>query len=380
MDPDTCEVLGMSTSYGYDPNNPMDTDALRNMTVTVTEDVKEDTTETTGGDTSEDTTEVTTEEQKEPEQIKYDFSEMTDEEFEKTIADLTSDQKYEALNAVWRNYCISDILEPGSTFKPFTIAGALEDGVIQDGQTFYCKGYEVVAEGTDPIFCHNREGDGTLTLKQALEQSCNAALMQIAKAEGSETFAKYQDIFNFGKQTGIDLSGEESGLVYDEESLNPVELATSSFGQGINVTMIQMAAAFCSLINGGNYYTPHTVRQILDEDGSIIENNEPELVRKTVSKKHVRFDEKLYGRRYNGRYWFKSGCRRIYNWRKDRNSRKNFQEEMVSTFFPLLDFHRLKIRRLCCTLQLIRRMLKASQLPARAHCCSMQSWKICSHI
>lgn len=284
MDPDTCEVLGMSTSYGYDPNNPMDTDALRNMAVTVTEDVKEDTTETTGEDTSEDTTEVTTEEQKEPEQIKYDFSEMTDEEFEKTIADLTSDQKYEALNAVWRNYCISDILEPGSTFKPFTIAGALEDGVIQDGQTFYCKGYEIVAEGTDPIFCHNREGDGTLTLKQALEQSCNVALMQIAKAEGSETFAKYQDIFNFGKQTGIDLSGEESGLVYDEEGLNPVELATSSFGQGINVTMIQMAAAFCSLINGGNYYTPHTVRQILDEDGSIIENNEPELVRKTVSK------------------------------------------------------------------------------------------------
>lgn len=286
MDPDMAEILGMSTSYGYDPNEPMNTDALRNMEVTVTESTEEPSTEEDSSEkgSSEDTIEATTEEQKDPEKIKYDFSSMTDDEFQKAIDGLTSDQTYEALDAVWRNYCISDILEPGSTFKPFTIAGALEDGVVKDGDTFFCKGYEIVAEGTSPIYCHNRSGDGTLTLKQALEQSCNVALMQIAKSEGRETFSKYQDIFNFGNQTGIDLSGEGSGLVYDEEGLNPVELATSSFGQGINVTMIQMAAAFCSLINGGNYYTPHTVRQILDENGSIIENNEPELVRKTISK------------------------------------------------------------------------------------------------
>ncbi len=284
MDPDTAEVLGMSTSYSYDPNEPMDTDALRNMKVTVTESTEAATEDSSEEGSSEDTTDATTEEPKDPEKITYDFSSMTDDEFKKTIDDLTSDQTYEALDAVWRNYCISDILEPGSTFKPFTIAGAIEDGVVKDGDTFYCKGYEIVADGTDPIYCHNRSGDGTITLKQALEQSCNVALMQIAKSEGRETFSKYQDIFNFGNQTGIDLSGEGSGLVYDEEGLNPVELATSSFGQGINVTMIQMAAAFCSLINGGNYYTPHTVRQILDENGSIIENNEPELVRKTISK------------------------------------------------------------------------------------------------
>lgn len=284
MDPDTAEVLGMSTSYSYDPNEPMDTDALRNMKVTVTESTEAATEDSSEEGSSEGTTDATTEEPKDPEKITYDFSSMTDDEFQKAIDDLTSDQTYEALDAVWRNYCISDILEPGSTFKPFTIAGAIEDGVVKDGDTFYCKGYEIVADGTDPIYCHNRSGDGTITLKQALEQSCNVALMQIAKSEGRETFSKYQDIFNFGNQTGIDLSGEGSGLVYDEEGLNPVELATSSFGQGINVTMIQMAAAFCSLINGGNYYTPHTVRQIVDEDGSIIENNEPELVRKTISK------------------------------------------------------------------------------------------------
>ena len=233
MDPDTAEVLGMSTSYGYDPNEPMNTDALRNMKVTVTESTEEPSTEEDSSEegSSEDTIEATTEEQKDPEKITYDFSSMTDDEFQKAIDGLTSDQTYEALDAVWRNYCISDILEPGSTFKPFTIAGALEDGVVKDSDTFFCKGYEIVAEGTSPIYCHNRSGDGTLTLKQALEQSCNVALMQIAKSEGRETFSKYQDIFNFGNQTGIDLSGEGSGLVYDEEGLNPVELATSSWQQ-----------------------------------------------------------------------------------------------------------------------------------------------------
>ena len=286
MDPDTAEVLGMSTSYGYDPNEPMNTDALRNMKVTVTESTEEPSTEEDSSEegSSEDTIEATTEEQKDPEKITYDFSSMTDDEFQKAIDGLTSDQTYEALDAVWRNYCISDILEPGSTFKPFTIAGALEDGVVKDSDTFFCKGYEIVAEGTSPIYCHNRSGDGTLTLKQALEQSCNVALMQIAKSEGRETFSKYQDIFNFGNQTGIDLSGEGSGLVYDEEGLNPVELATSSFGQGINVTMIQMAAAFCSLINGGNYYKPHVVKQLRSSNGEVVSNIEPTLVKQTISK------------------------------------------------------------------------------------------------
>ena len=163
MDPDTAEVLGMSTSYSYDPNEPMDTDALRNMKVTVTESTEAATEDSSEEGSSEDTTDATTEEPKDPEKITYDFSSMTDDEFKKTIDDLTSDQTYEALDAVWRNYCISDILEPGSTFKPFTIAGAIEDGVVKDGDTFYCKGYEIVADGTDPIYCHNRTGDGTLT-------------------------------------------------------------------------------------------------------------------------------------------------------------------------------------------------------------------------
>lgn len=293
MDPDTGEVLGMATSYSYDPNDPMNTDALRNMTVTITEEVSSETTESENeeatekseteedAETSEETTEESTEEI-ETQEVEYDFSEMTDEEFENVINALSDDQRYEALNAVWRNFCISDVYEPGSTFKPFTISGALEEGVVEDGDTFYCDGYQEVADYT--IYCHNRNGDGTLTVKQALEQSCNDCLMQIAALEGSEIFAKYQTLFNFGSTTGIDLSGESSGLVYTEETLNATELATSSFGQGINVTMIQMAAAFCSVINGGNYYEPHVAKQIVDSDGSIIEEIEPELVRKTISK------------------------------------------------------------------------------------------------
>ncbi len=291
MDPDTGEILGMATSYSYDPNNPMDTNALREMTVTVTREVssetseeateEENTSEEALEEGSEDTEEATTEEV-ETEEVEYNFSEMTDEEFENIINSLSEEQRYEALNAVWRNFCISDVYEPGSTFKPFTVAGAVEEGVVEDGDTFYCDGYEEVADYT--IYCHNRTGDGTLTLKQALEKSCNDCLMQIAALEGSETFAKYQSLFNFGSTTGIDLSGEASGLVYTEETLNSTELATSSFGQGVNVTMIQMAAAFCSVINGGNYYEPHVVKQIVDSDGSIIQDIEPELVRKTISK------------------------------------------------------------------------------------------------
>lgn len=282
MDPNNGEILGMACSYSYDPNNPMDTDSLRNMTVTVTEDLEAATEEADDEEASE--TEEETTEEKEPEEITYDFAEMTDEEFENTINSLTSTQRYEALDSVWRNYCISDIYEPGSTYKTFTIAGALEDNVVNDGDTFYCDGYEIVVAGGTAIYCHNRDGDGTLTLKQALEQSCNDSLMQIAAAEGATVFDKYQTLFNFGSQTGIDLSGEADGLKYNVDTLNPTELATSSFGQGVNVTMIQMGAAFCSVINGGNYYTPHTVKQIVDSDGSIIEDKGSEVVRKTISK------------------------------------------------------------------------------------------------
>ena len=312
MDPNNGEILGMASSRTYDPNDPMNTQTLRNMTVTVTQEVeiegadenadslisvesaKKNTTATTesseDGTTTESSTESSTEatiEQKKnvkTEEVEYDFSKMSDEEFQSTIDGFTSDQLYEALNYVWQNYCISDVFEPGSTYKAFTIAGAMEDGVISDGDEFLCDGSQVVVEGESPIYCSYRAGHGMVDVKRALAVSCNDALMQIADKEGPETFDKYQMIFNIGSKTGIDLEGETTGIKYDVENLNPTELATSSFGQGVTTSMIQMAAGFCSVINGGNYYVPHVVKRLLDSDGNVVENMDPVLVRKTISK------------------------------------------------------------------------------------------------
>lgn len=307
MDPNNGEILGMASSRTYDPNDPMNTQALRNMTVTVTQEVeiegadenadslisvesaKKNTTATTesseDGTTTESSTEATTEQKNvKTEEVEYDFSKMSDEEFQSTIDGFTSDQLYEALNYVWQNYCISDVFEPGSTYKAFTIAGAMEDGVISDGDEFLCDGSQVVVEGENPIYCSYRAGHGMVDVKRALAVSCNDALMQIADKEGPETFDKYQVIFNIGSKTGIDLEGETTGIKYDVENLNPTELATSSFGQGVTTSMIQMAAGFCSVINGGNYYVPHVVKRLLDSDGNVVENMDPVLVRKTISK------------------------------------------------------------------------------------------------
>lgn len=307
MDPNNGEILGMASSRTYDPNDPMNTQALRNMTVTVTQEVeiegadenadslisvesaKKNTTATTesseDGTTTESSTEATTEQKNvKTEGVEYDFSKMSDEEFHSTIDGFTSDQLYEALNYVWQNYCISDVFEPGSTYKAFTIAGAMEDGVISDGDEFLCDGSQVVVEGESPIYCSYRAGHGMVDVKRALAVSCNDALMQIADKEGPETFDKYQVIFNIGSKTGIDLEGETTGIKYDVENLNPTELATSSFGQGVTTSMIQMAAGFCSVINGGNYYVPHVVKRLLDSDGNVVENMDPVLVRKTISK------------------------------------------------------------------------------------------------
>ena len=122
-------------------------------------------------------------------------------------------------------------------------------------------------------------------MQDALAYSCNVALMDMALAMGADDFTRYQHIFGFGEYTGIDLPGEAetSGLLYSADNMTDIDLATNSFGQNFNVTMTQLASAFCSLVNGGYYYEPHVVRQIQDEDGNVIETKDPVLLRKTVS-------------------------------------------------------------------------------------------------
>ena len=200
------------------------------------------------------------------------------------IKKMTDDEQSEALNSLWTNFCVSDDYEPGSTFKPFTVAAGLELGVLDGSETFNCTGMMHV--GDDDIYCHVKTGHGQETLKQAVENSCNVALMQIAQKIKEEQFSRYQKLFGFGQYTDIDLPGETdtSGLLYQPEDMDPASLATNAFGQNFNVTMTQLAAAYCSLVNGGDYYKPHVVKRIEDENGNVVDSKDSVVLRKTVSK------------------------------------------------------------------------------------------------
>lgn len=186
-------------------------------------------------------------------------------------------------NKMWRNFCVSDSYEAGSTIKPFTIAGALEDGKITKDMTFVCDGFETYSR---PIHCHKRSGHGTLDVEQAIMNSCNDALMQISRLEGVETFCKYQSIFGFGMRSGVDLPGEASceGLLFTADNMTLQDLATNSFGQNFNVNMMQMIAGFSSLINGGYYYKPHVVKQVVNSKGGVVENFDKQLIKQTITK------------------------------------------------------------------------------------------------
>lgn len=190
----------------------------------------------------------------------------------------------EALSAVWRNFCINDTYEPGSTAKTLTIATGIETGKLSGNEVYICDGAQVVADRT--IRCVNRSGHGTQTVAQALMNSCNDALMQMADSIGIEVFTKYQSIFGIGLKTTIDLPAEPntSGLIYTKDTMKPVDLATSSFGQTYNVTMVQMMSAFCSVVNGGYYYKPHVVKKIESSTGTTVKSIEPTLMRRTISK------------------------------------------------------------------------------------------------
>lgn len=193
---------------------------------------------------------------------------------------------YDTLNGLWRNFCISDTYEPGSTFKPFTVAMGLETGTLSGHESYECSGSLVLVEGEKPVRCHSRWGDGTVSVKQAVASSCNVALMKMSFEIGAETFVEYQQNFNFGLKTNIDLAGEArtAELVHNLNNTGITELATGSFGQGFNVTMIQMISGYSALINGGYYYEPHMVKQIRTSSGAVVENIEPRVLKQIVSE------------------------------------------------------------------------------------------------
>ena len=203
---------------------------------------------------------------------------------EEQIKAMSEDEQLEALNKIWQNFCVTQTYEPGSTVKPLTVATGLETGALTGNETYVCDGKEQV--GGHTIHCVNRSGHGLLTIEQSIMESCNDALMQMSYAIQKENLLKYQKIFGFGQKTGIDLPGEArtDSLMYTLETMDDASLATNSFGQNFNVTMVQMASAFSSLINGGNYYKPHVVKKITDENGNLIEENKGELLKQTLSK------------------------------------------------------------------------------------------------
>ena len=247
MDPNTGEVKAMVSDTDYDLNNPKDLSAYTFPQIQ---------------ETNEETGEVT-------------FRDMTESEKQNTI---------------WNNFIVNGTFEPGSTAKCFTLAAALEENVVSKTETSYdCFGDVTLSNGVR-IKCHNYEkgGCGHIDVAGAFANSCNVAFVAIGQALGREQFARYQEIFNFGQKTGIDLPGEASGagLLFTVDQLEVTELATSSFGQGFNVSMIQLGAAFCSLINGGNYYRPHVVKKIIDSQGNIAETFDPVLVRQTISREN----------------------------------------------------------------------------------------------
>jgi len=224
------EVLDMQSNYGFDLNNP------RSLSAQYTQE---------------------------------EISQMSDEE------------QLDALYKMWRNFCISDSYEPGSTFKPFTVAAALEEGVITKDETFLCDGGEKVSDYY--ISCHNEWGHGYINAAQSIMNSCNDALMEIARREGKSMFSAYQKHFLFGQLTKVDLPGEVPGIIMEEDQINETELATSSFGMSFNTTMIQLGSAFASMVNGGIYYEPHVVKEIRNSDGVVLKRYEPRVVCNTVS-------------------------------------------------------------------------------------------------
>ncbi len=231
MDPNTGEILGMATNREYDLNDPTDL--------------------TTEG---------------------YSGAEI------KSMDDNTY---VDELNTKWENFCVSEGFEPGSVFKPITVASALETGSVHDGDGFVCNGSLFITDTT--IKCDNIYGHGDETLEYAIVNSCNVALMTIGMQMGITNFINYQQAFGFGSQTGIDLPNENSGVVYNRETMHEVELATCTFGQGFTINMVQEAAAFSTVVNGGYYYQPHVVGQILSADGTSVETVEPILLRQPIS-------------------------------------------------------------------------------------------------
>ncbi|MDR2356831.1 MAG: PASTA domain-containing protein [Oscillospiraceae bacterium] len=196
----------------------------------------------------------------------------------------------EALLRQWRNKALSDTYEPGSVFKIITLAMALEEGVVHEDDTFYCGGAipaEQIPGRTDPLKCWRSAGHGSQTLAQAMQNSCNVALVNIGMRIGAEKFYEYIDAFGFFERTGFDLPGESGSIWWRDEVFldadNKSQLAAASFGQTFNITPIQLITAVSATVNGGYLVRPHVVEQITDQSGQVLLSDDSAVVRQVIS-------------------------------------------------------------------------------------------------
>ena len=192
------------------------------------------------------------------------------------------EEKQDLLNQMWRNGCINDTYEPGSTFKIFTTAACLEAGVLNINDTFYCQGYRIVEDRK--IRCHKTGGHGSETFIEGIQNSCNPVFMDIGLRLGVENFYKYFKSFGLMSKTGVDLPGEASTIMHKQENVGQVELATMTFGQSFQITPIQLATMVSSVINGGTRVTPHFGVRVLDENGEVVKTFSYEETDNIVSK------------------------------------------------------------------------------------------------
>ena len=193
-------------------------------------------------------------------------------------------ERLDEMQRFWNNFHLRHTYEPGSIFKPFVMAAAIEEGVVSPYDTFFCNRLRYVSDA--PIWCW--AAHGTLTFRGALYRSCNHAMIDIINRLGRDTFYRYRGYFGFGERTGIDLPNEHSVsnpyLMYTRPRLGVVQLATSSIGQGFNVTTLQAITGFAALINGGNLMQPIVVSHVIDANGNVVYENRPQVVRRVISQ------------------------------------------------------------------------------------------------
>ena len=188
------------------------------------------------------------------------------------VSALSQEEEQDLLNQMWRNPCLNDTYEPGSTFKIITMSAGLEEGVVSLDDTFYCPGYKLVDDRR--IHCANRRGHGSQTFVEGAENSCNPVFIEVGLRLGVDRYYKYFTQFGLMKKTGVDLPGEAGTIMHKKENMRNVELATVSFGQSFQITPIQLATTVSSLINGGKRITPHFGVSVESADGSHVKKIE----------------------------------------------------------------------------------------------------------